>query len=151
MKHAIPPGKLPEVHQEPARTYESVARIICAGREFFFYRKINDEGLAYDCLFWNEAPVAAIGALVAVIAHHKVHVAGHHQFTVQDVPRQRRMPCMIHVAGGVSVDGEVIAIIVEASDSVNHVIFVKRFSVDEYDSFAQPDPVSGPAKGAFHE
>ena len=37
----------------------------------------DDECLAHDITVWHEAPVAAVGAVVAVVAHHEI-LAGRH-------------------------------------------------------------------------
>src|SRR5436309_15626246 len=40
-------------------------------------RPVDEEGLTFDLVALDEAPVAAVLRVVAVVAHHEVRVGGH--------------------------------------------------------------------------
>ena len=112
-------------------------------------RPIDQERLALDVFRWNEAPVAAVSGIIAVIAHGEVMAGRHHHFSVHYVILQ-------HIRGfrrERKVGGcgwEIVTIRVDVVRLVNLVRFVEFPAVQEHLLVDEVDAVAGDADNALH-
>src|SRR5882724_2736359 len=96
---------------------------------------VDKERAAHDGFAVDKAPVAAVGAVVAIVAHGEIFSGGNDEFVALDVFADFASPLDLHgrdedlIAGGRK---GVVQRIVAGGGIVDDVGFVEQFAVDEY-------------------
>ena len=159
MERALPACLVEDVDENVAHEAETIAYallvdLVGGGLE----RPVDEEGAAYDVLAWDEAPVAAIKAFGAVVAHGEDFAGGDDEVAVLDVAGEFVGPAGGDVAVVVGGDGgKVVAVGIEGVlgivvvDGHAGVWLVLRDAVEVDDAVAEMDSVAGDADGALDE
>ena len=123
-----------------------------------FEGPVDEEWTAYDVLAWNEAPVAAVEAFGAVVAHGEDLAGRDDEVAVLNVAGELVGPAGGDVAVVVGGDGgEVVAVGIESVLGIvvvgwhAGVGLVLRDAVEVDDAVAEVDAVAGDADGALDE
>ena len=114
-------------------------------------RKINQERLAHNRGARNEAPVAAVLAVVAVVAQHEVAVRRHRQFAIRNQPPHLAPPARVHSRIGPVHARKIVAVAVRDRRPEDCVRLRKRLPIHISMAFAQPNPVARQAHHALHQ
>ncbi len=115
MERALPTCLVEDVKENVAHEADALAYALLVdliGRRL--ERPVDEEGAAYDVLAWDEAPVATIEALGAVVAHGEDLAWGDDEVAIDDVAGKLVGP----TGGDISVvvrwnGGEVVAVWIE--------------------------------------
>src|ERR1700760_4342528 len=103
------PAPSREVHHGVKRALlvsESIIRErVGIGSRRLVQGEVNEERQTHNVGDRNKAPVAAIAAVVAVIAEHKVSGRGHDQFAILDIVAHLHPPVGVHARIGVEPGG----------------------------------------------
>jgi hypothetical protein len=114
-------------------------------------RKIDEEGLADDGVAGDEAPVAAVLAVVAVIAEDEIVVGGDDELAVVDQIAHLDPPDGVDVGIGVLEAREVVAEVVGLAGAIDGVGFGDGLAVDVDAACAEADAVSGEADDSLDQ
>src|SRR5260370_23021 len=159
MERRVPGGLVEDVdedvpHEGDALSYALLVDLIRGRLE----RPVDEHGAADDVLAGNEAPVTAVEALRAVVAHGKDLAGGDDQILALDVARQLVLPACGHAVIGAGRDaGEVVAIgavgmlWVVVVDGLAGLRLVLGNAVQVDDSVPQVDTVARDCDGALHQ
>ena len=115
---------------------------------------IDEEGPAHDGFAVNEAPVAAVGAVVAIVTHGEIFPLRDDQFVSLDVFANFVGPLDLHGRDEKLVAGRrkgVVQRIVARGGIVDDVGFIKGFAVDEDLLVDDFQPIAGQTDDALHE
>ena len=159
MERTLPSCFVEDVDENVAHEAETIAYallvdLVGGGLE----RPVDEEGSAYDVFARDEAPVAAIEAFGAVVAHGEDFAGGDDEVAVLDVAGEFVGPAGGDVAVVVGGDGgKVVAVGIEGVlgivvvDGHAGVWLVLRDAVEVDDAVAEMDAVAGDADGALDE
>jgi hypothetical protein len=151
---SVPAGLIEEVQDHVGGPGYSVAHsgllVLCLGRE---EGPVDEERAAYDVFAWYEAPVAAIQADKAVVAHSEVVARWDDEVSVLDVGGEIDLPGCGYVAAlGWRDGGEIVAIRVEAVGSgLSRLRLVLGCSVEVDDAVGEVDVVAGDSDDSLDE
>jgi hypothetical protein len=113
--------------------------------------EVDDEGLADDGLAWDEAPVAAVFAVVAVVAEDEVVANGDDELVVFDQRAHANPPVGVDLGIGGLEAGEVVAEVVGRAGAVDGVGFGEGVAVDVDEAVVEAQMIAGKADDAFDE
>ena len=99
----------------------------------------------------NEAPVAAVFAVVAVVAQDEVVAGGDDEFAVVDERAHADPPVGVDLGVGALEAGEVVAEVVGRAGAVDGVGLGEGLAVDEDVTTVQAEMVAGKADDALDE
>ena len=114
-------------------------------------RKVDEQRLADDGGARNEAPIAAVLAVVAVVAEDEVAVRRDGELAVVDQRLHLNPPVGGDVGVGVLQSGKVVAEVVGRAGAVDGVRLVKGVTVDEDAARVKAKAVAGQADDALDE
>src|SRR5215472_9782199 len=103
--------------------------------------QVDYQRTTHDIVPWDKAPVAAVRALIAVIAHDKVASGGHFQLAIAHKSGHLVAPRAIGAAR-VGSRGKVIAEGVAVTPTVDHILLLDRLSIHVHHLVAQMEVVS---------
>src|SRR5207237_10716884 len=83
--------------------------------------EVNEHGFADDGFAGNEAPVAAVFAVVAVVSHDEVVAGGNDEFSIVDEGPHADPPVGVDLGVGALEAGEVVAEVVGRAGAVDGV------------------------------
>jgi hypothetical protein len=159
MKRALPAGFVEDMEDDVGHEAQALADallvyLVGGGLE----RPVDEEGPAYDVFAWDEAPVAAVEAFGAVVAHGEDLAGRDDEVAVLDMAGELISPAGGDVAVGVGGDSrKVVAVGIEGVLGVvvgrGHagVRLVLGDSVEVDDAVAEMDVIAGDADGALDE
>src|SRR5260370_5996564 len=159
MECAVPAGLVEDVDQDVAHEGDALAHALFVDLiGWRLKRPIDEHGAADDVLARNEAPVAAVQALRAVVAHREYLAWGDDQVVSLNVIRQIVLPARGDAVVGVGWDaGEVVPIGVVGMlrvvviDGLAGLGLILGDAVQIHDAVTQVNPVAGNCDGALHE
>lgn len=159
MEGAFPACLVEDVDEDVAHEAEALADALLVDLVGgSLERPVDEEGAAYDVLAWDEAPVAAIEAFGAVVAHGEDFAGGDDEVAVLNVAGELVAPAGGYVAVVVGWDGgKVVAVGIEGVlgivvvDGHAGVGLVLCDAVEVDDAVAEVDAVAGDADGALDE
>src|SRR5260370_17611505 len=159
MECALPAGLVEDVDQDVCYEGDPFSHALLVDLiGWRLKRPIDEHGAADDVLARNEAPVAAVQALRAVVAHREYLAWGDDQVVSLNVIRQIVLPARGEAVVGVGWDrGEVGPVGVEGMlrvvviDGLAGLGLIPGDAVQIHDAVAQVNPVAGDGDGALHE
>src|SRR5208337_163096 len=134
VQHAAPTGARGEMRQGVENGGDALAErgigvVVAGGVD----RPVDEKGAAHDGLAINKAPVAAVGAVVAVIAHGEIFARGNYQFIALDIFADDVDPFRLHRRNKHLIAGRREGVdqrVVTRGRIVDHVRLVERLAVD---------------------
>lgn len=114
-------------------------------------RKVDDEGFADDGFARDEAPVAAVFAVVAVVAEDEVVARRNDELVVLDEGAHADPPVGVDLGVGALEAGEVVAEAVGWAGAVDGVGFGEGAAVDVDAALAEAEVVAGEADDTLDE
>ena len=159
MERTLPSCFVEDVNDDVGHETEAVADTLLVDLVGGSFKgPVDEERAAYDVFAWNEAPVAAVEAFCAVVAHGEDFAGRDNEVAILDVAGKLVGPTGGDVAVVVWRDGgEVVAVGIEGVLGVvvvgGHagVGLVLRDTVEVDDAVAEMDAVAGDADGALDE
>ena len=141
-EHAIPAGKTDSIVCRNFVVSESIIllRFCC---RWAAEGEVDDEGSADDILHRNEAPVAAVAAVVAIISEHEIAALGNDQLAIANFLAHLHPPMRIDAGIGVEGRGKLIAECIAVHVFKDGVGFLDRRTVDVELAAFEMQPVSG--------
>src|SRR5882724_3725056 len=115
---------------------------------------VDKERAAHDGFAVDEAPVATVGAVVAIIAHGEIFSGGHDEFVALNVFANFVSPFDLHGWNKKLITGRrkgIVQRIVARSGIVDHIGFIEGFAVDEDLLIDNLQVISRQANDALHE
>ncbi len=113
--------------------------------------EVDDEGFADDGFAGNEAPIAAVFAVVAIVAEDEVVAGGDDELVVFDEGAHADPPVGVYLGVGGLEAGEVVAEVVGRAGAVDGVGLGEGTTADVDTAFAETEVVSGEADDALDE
>ncbi len=113
--------------------------------------EVDDEGFADDGFAGDEAPVAAVFAVVAVVAEDEVVAGGDDELVVFDEGAHADPPAGVDLGIGGLEAGEVVAEVVGRAGAVDGVGLSEGVAVDVDEAVVEAEVVAGKADDAFDE
>ena len=113
--------------------------------------EVDEERFAYYCLARYEAPVAAVFAVVAVVAHDEVVAGRDDEVAVVDKAAHADPPMGVDLGVGALKAGKVVAEVIGRSGAVDGVGFGEGVAVDEYLAGAETKAIAGQADDALNQ
>lgn len=113
--------------------------------------EVDEQRFAYDGFAGNEAPVAAVLAVVAVVAHDEVVADGDDEFAVIDERTHADPPARVDLGVGALQTGEVVAEVVRWARAIDGVGLGEGVAVDEDLAGVEAKVVAGKADDAFDQ
>lgn len=113
--------------------------------------EVDEQGFAYDGFAGDEAPVAAVFAVVAVVAEDKVVADGDDELVVFDEGAHADPPVGVDLWVGTLETGEVVAEVVWWAGAVDGVRLSEGVSVDVDAAIAEAEMVAGESNDALDE
>ncbi len=113
--------------------------------------KVDEQRLADDGLARDEAPVAAVFAVVAVVSKNEVIAGGNDEFVVFDQRAHTDPPMGVYFGVSALEAGEVIAEVVRRAGAVDGVRLGKGVAVDINVAVVEAEMVARQADHAFDE
>jgi hypothetical protein len=114
-------------------------------------REVDEQRFADDGLARDEAPVTAVFAVVAVVAHDEVVAGRDDEVAVVDEAAHADPPVRVDLGVGALEAGEVVAEIVGRRGAVDGVGFGEGVAVDEYLAGMETEAVAGQADDALNQ
>ena len=155
VEHAVPAGACGKVGDGIENGEDTLAEggfgvIIAIGVD----GPVNEEGAAHDGFAVDKAPVTAVGAVVAIIAHGEIFSGRDDEFVTLDVFADFVSPLDLHGRDEKLVAGRrkrVVEGIVAGGRVMDDVGFVEQFAIDENLLVNNFQTIAGEANDAFHE
>src|SRR5258705_4695813 len=155
VEHAVPAGACGKVGDGIENGEDTLAEggfgvIIAIGVD----GPVNEEGAAHDGFAVDKPPVAAVGAVVAIIAHSEIFSGRDDEFVTVDVLADFVSPLDLHGRDEKLVAGRrkrVVEGIVAGGRVMDHVGFIQGFAVDEDLLVHNLQTIAGKADDALHE
>src|SRR5467141_3298461 len=155
VEHAVPAGACGKMGDGIENGEDTLAKggfgvIIAVGVD----GPVNEEGAAHDGFAVDKAPVAAVGAVVAIIAHGEIFSWRHDQFVALYVFADFVGPLDLNGRDEKLIAGRgesVIQGIVARRGIVDDVGFIQGFAVDEDLLVDNLQTIPGKADDALHE
>src|SRR5882757_5120149 len=123
-------------------------RIVCV---VLLEGEVDEHGFAYNRFPWDETPVAAVFAVVAVVAHDEVVADGDDEFAVVDEGAHADPPAGVDLGVGALEAGEVVAEVVGRAGAIDGVGLGEGVAVDEDAAAVEAEVVAGKANDALDE
>ncbi len=114
-------------------------------------REVDEKGFADDGFAWDKAPVPAVFAVVAVVAHDEVVAGGNDEFAVVDQAAHANPPVRVDLRVGALETGEVVAEVVGWAGAVDGVGLDEGMAVDEDAAGVQAEAITRQADDALDE
>ena len=114
-------------------------------------RKVDEHRLADDGVPGDEAPVAAVFAVVAVVAEDEVVAGGDDELVVFDEPAHANPPVRVDLGVGALEAGEVVAEVVGRAGAIDGVGLREQAAVDVDAAFAEAEVIAGKADDTLDE
>src|SRR5262249_18939298 len=151
MKHSAPAGFVKDVndHVQPARAAFTPRRPLhLAGSRL--KRPINEHWPANDVFSGDKAPIPAVQALLAIIAHAEVITFGYHQvLSLRVCALEHRPPPRNALLSHRRKSGELIAVIIVGSLPAQHVRLIERLTITINHSVMETNTVIGNSDDAL--
>src|SRR5215469_752567 len=151
MKDPVPAGFVKEMndHAEPARaafTPRCPLHLVGSRLE----RPIHEHRAANDVFSWDEAPIAAVKALLPIIAHGEVITFRYYQFlSLRICAFEQRPPCRDTLLSRRRESGELIPVVIVGSLSAQHVRLVERLTITINHAVTETNAVMGYSDNAL--
>src|ERR1700730_2509034 len=113
--------------------------------------EVDEHGFADDGFARNEAPVAAVFAVVAVVAHDEVVADGDDEFAVVDERAHADPPAGVDLGIGALEAREVVAEVVGRAGAIDGVGLGESAAVDEDAAAMEAEVIAGQADDALDE
>jgi hypothetical protein len=114
-------------------------------------RKVNEQRLADDGFAGDEAPIAAVLAVVAVVAEDEVVAGRDDELVVFDKEAHADPPVGVDLGVGALEAGEVVAEVVGRAGAVDGIGLGEGMAVDVDAAFAEAEMVAGDTDDSLDE
>src|SRR5262249_2376304 len=113
-------------------------------------RPINKHRAANDVFSWDEAPIAAVEALLPIIAHAEVITFGYHQLlSLRICAFEHRPPGRNTLLSRRRKSGELIAVVIVGSLPAQYVRLIERLTITINHAVTEPNAVMGDSDNAL--